>query len=212
MDKVYSVTRCGIHVCLLFGMFVSDVVIANAWEARSPLEDIRNTLSDERSAGWVITAKMDLDQDGDLDTLVSHEYLSRAEQSGDTTVIWLVYLNEDGEHFFDRKAGTFPSSLNRLMWCPIKASDGTPAIIQDLGKGAGKRDIVAVWFERDEEGALVRNMKRDSSSNIDSKNQKCIPEMPDNNGRNRWISASELFSEFRKLSKEEARKIFSDPE
>lgn len=199
-----------IFVSMVHFLLIGQVAASVDFEERDPVKDIFNALSSEHSAGWLITGHLDVDGDGDLDMLVAHEYLLGSAGGGEIDhAKFFVYIREKDSYFMSRRIGLVPIYFHNVEFRRLKGTSGHRALIKYETAGGWHDRVFAMWYEKDAEGNLVQRATFfPSSALIDSNEDDIVSaEVPDEWAK-RGLSIDKVLKNYRRLSLEEARRVY----
>jgi hypothetical protein len=107
---------------------------------------------------WIILGELDVDSDGDLDVLITTQSGTPDSQLSKGAYIWTVYFNEGGRYFYSYPESMLPFCSNDVEYRRIRQSDGKRALLWHDNRPGRIGDIVAAWYERNEDGGFTRRM------------------------------------------------------
>lgn len=194
--------------CFL-GVAVSSMAFSEEWEVRDPHQDIVNTLSSERNAGWVITGKLDVDDDGDLDLLVAHEYLLNSSVDNPGYASFLVYFREGDKFLFSRELTSVPIYFDNVEFRQLKGTSTHRALIRyETVEGVYDR-VVAVWYEREASRELkMKATYFPASAVIDPSERDIASKKAVKEWAKRGLTIDEVLQDYSYLGLEEARLFY----
>jgi len=189
--------------------FVASPAFCNEWEEIDPEKDIVNTLSDDRSAGWMITGQLDLDGDGDLDTLVAHEYLMEGYTKDIDFADFLVYFKEGEKFLFARKVGLIRAYFNNVEFRDLKGTSGNNALIKyDTAAGVYDR-VFAAWYGKDSSGEIFPGVNYLPASAVgDADEDDIVSTEHQKEWAKRGLPLDKVLKNYRRMELEEARRFY----
>lgn len=136
-------------------LFLSGPLLSVELESTVPPEQVaRKMIKEGKIDHWVKIAKVDIDRDGDVDKLLTNDYL---DSRGNTS--WFVFFFEDGKYFKAPNKSSFSARAGMTGAGKIKEFDGNWGIVS-YAKGSASTGVVhGVWFEKTGENEVERHKK-----------------------------------------------------
>lgn len=169
-----------------------------------PKDDIRQVLSDDVLAGWVVTASFDVDQDGDMDKLVAHEH---ASSGGNLS--WTVFFRESDDYFISETSSGLSGHIYKFEFAPVKVFDGKRAFITYSKSNAVSGTVRASRFEKVGPKKVVRHDRKLRDINLSDKEGESSGDwefLEKTFGKD--SVPSQVLNDYRRYSEEEAKAKF----
>lgn len=197
--------------CLQIRNFVSVILLLSPcyavggdMEEVDPKKHIRQVVNDDVLSGWVITADFDVDNDGDMDFLVAHEY----ESSG-SNVSWWIFFKENEKFYLSKELSTLSGNINKFDFRSVDAFGGKKAFVVYSKLNAARGSVWAHRYEKKGSGEIVRHDKKLKSIELSHKEGESEDdwEFLEKNFNDDSI-ASQVLSNYKRYSKQEAKEKF----
>lgn len=104
--------------------------------------------------GWVISGELDVDEDGDMDVLITSSSVTSESQLSKGGYTWSVYFNEGGDFFYSDTESMLPFYGRNIEYRRVRQSDGKRTLLWRDNDPDGGGNIIAVWYEKSADGGV----------------------------------------------------------